>query len=101
MDDELLKILGTITVTVGGVWVALHRKLENLATRMQAAEKDIEKVESGHRTDVVELKGKIHAAETALMEMRAHHAQSYAEIKNLTLLVSELRTDMKKLLSRG
>lgn len=100
MNDELLKMLGTLTVSVGGVWVALHKKLENLSTRLAMAEKNLEKVEHSHRTDIAEVKSKIRSAETTLAEIRAQYATTSADIKNLTSLMSELRTDVKTLLSQ-
>ena len=101
MNDELFKMLGTLAVSVGGTWVALHKKLENLATRLQAAEKNLDKMEQNHRSDMVEVKSKIRSAETTLAEIRAQYAVTSADIKNLTSLVSELRSDVKTLLSQG
>ena len=95
MNDELLKMLGTLTVSIGGVWVALH-----LSTRLSMAEKNLEKVEHSHRADIVEVKSKIRSAETTLAEIRAQYATTSADIKNLTSLMSELRTDVKTLLSQ-
>lgn len=100
MNDELLKMLGTLTVSIGGVWVALHKKLENLSTRLSMAEKNLEKVEHSHRADIAEVKSKIRSAETTLAEIRAQYATTSADIKNLTSLMSELRTDVKTLLSQ-
>lgn len=101
MNDELLKMLGTLTVSVGGVWVALHKKIENLSTRLQAAEKNLDKMEQAHRADISDVKSKIRLAETTLAEIRAQSAVTSADIKNLTALVAELRTDVKTLLSQG
>ncbi len=82
MNEELFKLLGTLAVSVGGTWVALHKKLENLATRLNMAEKNLDKVEQSHRADLVEVKSKIRSAEATLSEIRA-------------------RTDVKTLLSQG
>lgn len=101
MNDELLKMLGTLTVSIGGVWVALHKKLENLSTRLTMAEKNLEKVEHSHRADIAEVKSKIRTAEAALAEIRAQYASTSADIKNLTSLVAEMRSDIKTLLSQG
>ena len=101
MNDELFKLLGTLAVSVGGTWVALHKKLENLATRLNMAEKNVDKVEQSHRADLVEVKSKIRSAEATLSEIRAQYAVTSADIKHLTSLVGELRTDVKTLLSQG
>ncbi len=101
MNDELFKLLGTLAVSVGGTWVALHKKLENLATRLNMAEKNLDKVEQSHRADLVEVKSKIRSAEATLSEIRAQYAVTSADIKHLTSLVGELRTDVKTLLSQG
>ena len=101
MNDELFKMLGTLAVSVGGTWVALHKKLENLATRLNMAEKNLDKMEQAHRSDIVEVKSKIRSAETTLAEIRAQYAVTSADIKHLTSLVGELRTDVKTLLSQG
>lgn len=101
MNEELFKLLGTLAVSVGGTWVALHKKLENLATRLNMAEKNLDKVEQSHRADLVEVKSKIRSAEATLSEIRAQYAVTSADIKHLTSLVGELRTDVKTLLSQG
>ena len=101
MNDELFKLLGTLAVSVGGTWVALHKKLENLGTRLNMAEKNLDKVEQSHRADLVEVKSKIRSAEATLSEIRAQYAVTSADIKHLTSLVGELRTDVKTLLSQG
>ena len=41
MSDELIKFVSSVAVSVGGVWVALHKKMENIATRLKAAEDDV------------------------------------------------------------
>ena len=101
MSDELLKFFGSVAMSVGGVWVALHKKMENIATRLKAAEDDVREIKVQHEKDLQDVRHRQQENEAVLAEMRAQHSASMADIKNLTTHMAEVRADVKTLILRG
>ena len=101
MSDELIKFVSSVAVSVGGAWVALHKKMENIATRLKAAEDDVRDIKIRHEKDLLDVRRRQQENEAVLAEMRAQHSASMADIKNLTAHMAEVRADVKTLILRG
>ena len=100
MPEELYKFVGTLVVSVLGAWVTLHRRLENISARMKSAEDEIKEIKQQHSEDTQAWDKKHERYENLLQELRAQHAATSADMRNLITNMAEMRSDIKTLLTK-
>ena len=100
MPEELYKFVGTLVVSVLGAWVTLHRRLENISARMKSAEDEIKEIKQQHNEDTQAWDKKHERYENLLQELRAQHAATSADMRNLITNMAEMRSDIKTLLTK-
>lgn len=100
MQEELYKFVGTLVVSVLGAWVTLHKRLENISARMKSAEDEIKEIKQQHSEDTRDWEKKHERYENLLQELRAQHAATSADMRNLITNMAEMRSDIKTLLTK-